>query len=206
MKMRIALIAYSVISVLALMLLVSRSNIYVAAAIFVGFLLLGHREIWSLIRHRSLPVIDERVRENLTSAIRLTGIFFFIASIVMILLMRFDVFEDTPMELILSGQLVVVGIVYLLGYHYYDHVRPNLGEKARRWLKYCLIIAGVSLSTIALAITLHNLVSSWFNFEDAFFFILALLIAPAVLAFSLLGILAIYVSGFFGTAGQGETR
>jgi hypothetical protein len=206
MKKRIALIAYSVISVLALILLLSRSNIYVAAAIFIGVVLLGHREIWSLIRYRHLPVIDERVRDNLTSAMRLTGIFFFIASIVVILLMRFDVFENTPKELILSGQLVMVGMVYLLGYHYYDHVRPNLGERARRWLRICLITAGLSLSTIALAIALHNLVSVWFNFEDAFFFILGLLAAPAVFIVSLLGVLIIYISGFFGTASQGETQ
>ncbi len=205
MKKRIVLVVYSAIAVLGLILLLARSNIYVAAAIFIGILLIGHREIWSLIRYRHLPVIDERVRDNLTNAMRLTGIFFFIVSIIIIVAMRFDVFENTPMELIISGQLLVIGIVYVLGYHYYDRVRPNLGERSRRWLKICLITAGLSLSTTALAIALHNLVSYWFHFEDAFFFILALLAAPAVLAFSLLGVVIIYISGFFGSAGQGET-
>ena len=58
---------------------------------------------------------------------RLTGVFFFIASIVLILMMRFNVFKDTPTALIISGQLVLVGIVYVVAYHYYDRVRPNLG-------------------------------------------------------------------------------
>jgi uncharacterized membrane protein len=195
MKTRWILIAYAIISMLGLMMLLSRENVYMVIALVVGFLLLGHRELWSLIRCRRLPVIDERVRNNLTSAMRLTGGFFFIASIVLILLLRFNVFRSTPMGLIISGQLAIVGIVYLVGYHYYDRVRPNLEEKAMRWLKVCLITAGLSLSTIALAIVLHNLVSAWFGFEDAFFFILGLLIAPAVLAASLLGSLAIFIKG-----------
>jgi hypothetical protein len=126
---------------------------------------------------------------------RLTGVFFFIASIVLILMMRFNIFKGTPTALIISGQLVLVGIVYVVAYHYYDRVRPNLGERATRWLKICLITAGLSLSTIAMAIALHNMVSAWFGVEDAFFFILGLLVAPAVLATSLLGSLVIYIKG-----------
>ena len=199
MKTRCILIVYCVISVLGLMLLLARENLYIVIALVLGFLLLGHRELWSLARYRRLPVIDERVRNNLTSAMRLTGVFFFIASIVLILLLRFNVFRDTSTGLIISGQLVIVGIVYLLGYHYYDRVRPNLGERAMHWLKICLITAGLSLSTVALAIVLHNLVSALFGFEDAFFFILGLLVAPAVFASSLLGILAISIKGLWAS-------
>ena len=197
MKIRWILIAYSVISILPLMMLLSRENIYVVIALVLGCLLLGHRELWSLARYRRMPVIDERVRNNLTSAMRLTGVFFFIASIVLILLLRFNVFKGTPTELIISGQLVIVGIVYLVGYHYYDRVQPHLGEKAMRWLKICLVTAGLSLSTIALAIVLHNLVSAWFGFEDAFFFILGLLVAPAVFVVSLLGSLTVFIKGLW---------
>ena len=199
MKIRWTLIVYAAISMLGVMFLLSRENVYMVMALALGFLLLGHRELWSLVRYRRLPVIDERVRNNLTSAMRLTGGFFFIASIVLILAMRFNVFEDTPTGLIISGQLVIVGIVYLVGYHYYDRVRPNLEEKALRWLKVCLITAGLSLSTIALAIVLHNLVSAWFGVEDAFFFILGLLVAPAVLAVSLLGSLVIFIKGLWAS-------
>jgi hypothetical protein len=184
---------------LGLMMLLSRENVYVVIALVLGFLLLGHREFWSLVRYRRLPVIDERVRNNLTSAMRLTGGFFLIASIVLILLLRFNVFRDTPKELIISGQLVIIGIVYLVGYHYYDRVRPNLGERATRWIKIYLITAGLSLSTIALAIVLHNLVSACFGFADAFFFILGLLVAPVVLVVSLLGSLAIFIKGLWAS-------
>jgi uncharacterized membrane protein len=179
------------------MLLLSRENVYIVIALLAGILLLGHRELWSLIKHRRLPVIDERVRDNLTGAMRLTGSFFFIASIALIILLRFNVFRDTPAGLIISGQLVLVGIVYLISYHYYDRIRPNLGEKASRWLKICMITAGLSLSTIALSIALHNLVSAWLGMEEAFFFILGLLVAPAIFAISLLGSMAIFIKGLW---------
>jgi predicted transporter len=159
-KIKWILISYAAISILVLMMLLSKENVYVVIALVLGFLLLGHRELWSLVRYRRLPVIDKRVKNNLTSAIRLTGVFFFIASIVVILMMRFNVFPDTPTSLIISEQLVLVGIVYVVGYHYYDRVRPNLGERATRWLKIYLITAGLSLSTIALAIVPHNLISA----------------------------------------------
>jgi hypothetical protein len=195
MKTRITLISYSVISILGLMLLLSRENIYVVGAIILGVLLLGHRELWSLVRYRRLPVIDERVKDNLTSAMRLTGILFFILNIVLILMLRFNVFKGTQTSLLISGQLVLVGMVYLIGYHYYDRVLPHLGERAVRWLRICLITAGISLSTIALAIVLHNMVSALLGLEEGFFFILGLLVAPAVLVISLLGSLGIFIKG-----------
>jgi hypothetical protein len=205
-KIKWILIAYTIFSLLGLMLLLSRDNVYVVIALVLGFLLLGHREIWSLVRYRQLPVIDERVRDNLTSAMRLTGVFFFIASVVLILLLHFDVFKNTPTGLIISGLLVIVGIVYVIGYHYYDRVKPNLGKRATRFLKICLVTAGLSLSTIAAAITLHNMVSALLGYEDAFFFILGLLAAPAVLAISLLISLIIYVRGLFGSHIRGESQ
>jgi len=203
-KIRWIIISYSIISILGLMLLLSRENIFVVMALLLALLLLGHRELWSLIRYRQLPVIDERVRDNLTSAMRLTGIFFFIASIILILLMHFDVFENTPASLIISGLLVIIGIMYVITYYYYDRVQPNLGMKSMRLLKIFLAAAALCLSSIALAIVLHNMVSALLGFEDAFFFILALLIAPGILVISLLGSFVIYIQGLFGTSRHGD--
>jgi hypothetical protein len=204
-KIRWILIAYASISLLGLMMLLSRENIYVVMALVLGFLLLGHRELWSLIRYHRLPIIDERVRTNLTNATRLTGSFFFVASVVLILLLHFNVFNNVSTGLIISGLLVIVGIVYVFSYHYYDRVCPSLGERATLWLKICLITAGLSLSTVALSIVLHNMISAWFGFEDAFFFILGLLVAPTTLVVSLLGSLGIYVSGLFASSDRSES-
>jgi hypothetical protein len=149
--------------------------------------------------------MDERVQYNLARALQVAGVFFFIISIVLILVMRFNVFHDEPAGLIISGQFVVVGLVYLIGYHYYDRVRPNLGKRALRWLKICLITAGVSLSTVALAIVLHNMISALFGFEDAFFFILGLLVAPTLIVISLLGSLGIYIKGLCNSFREVQT-
>jgi hypothetical protein len=204
MKKAIAL-TLAAIALLGLLVLLSRENILVAVVILVGFLLLGHREIWSLLRHHRMPVIDERVQSNLTSAMRATGIFFFIAIVVLLLLFRFNVFKNTPKELIISGQLVVVGVVYLLSYYYYDRVLPALAKQGRKWKKIFLISAGVSLAAIPLSILLHNLVDMVFHFEEAVFFILAVLVGPAALVLSLLGLLVIYLTGLFGSSGRGDT-
>jgi hypothetical protein len=206
MKTKIALGIYASISLLGLLLLLAWENIYVIAALILGMLLLGHRELWSLIRHGHMPVIDERVRDNLSGAMRLTGIFFFIASIVLLLLLRFNTFKNTPKELLISGEFVIIGIAYIIAYYYYDRVRPGLGEKALRWLRICLTTAGLSLSTGALAVILHNLISAWSGMEEAVFFILAVLIAPAVFVLSLLGCLGIYLKGLFRLAGEGELK
>lgn len=204
MKIKWILIAYSIIGILGLMLLLSRDNIYVAIALILGFILLGHRELWSLLKYRRLPVLDERVQNNLTGAMRFTGVFFFIACVILILLLHFDVFENTPTGLIVSGLLVLVSLIYVIGYYYYDRVQPNLGRRAKRFLGICLVTACLSLSTVAFSITLHNLLSALFNIEEAFFFILGLLIAPALLVISLLGSLVIFAKGLFNSTGGGE--
>ena len=199
MKMKWVLTTYAVISILALMLLLSVENVYVVIALAIGMLLLGHREVWSLIRYRRLPVIDERVRTNLTCALRITGVFFFIAGIVLTLMLRFNVFRETSTGLIISGQMVVVGLVYLVSYHYYDRVKPNLDEKTLHWLKRFMATAGLSLSTVALGIVLHNMIYAWFGVEDAVFFVLALLVAPAVLLVCLVGGIVIYSKGLLAS-------
>ncbi len=199
MKARYILIVYVIISIIGLLLLLSRENVYVVAGLFLGAVLLGHRELWSLVRHRRLPVIDERVRDNLTRALRLTGGFFFIGTVVLLVSMQFDVLEDASAALIISGQLVLVGFVYMIGYHYYDRVRPALGTRALRWLKICFSTAGLCLGTVALSIVLHNLISMWINAEEGFFFILAIIVAPAVLVISLLVVLGIFFKGLWSS-------
>lgn len=206
MKKKVILISYSVICVLILMLMLARENVFIIAAIALGFVMLGHREIWSLIRYHRMPVIDERVKDNLNSAMKLTGVFFFTASIILILLMRFNVLHDTSKEILISGQLLLVGLVYVLSYYYYDRVLPNMGERSMRWMKACLIIAGVSIGTAAISIVLHNLIGALFDFEEAVFFILGVLVAPGVFALSILGLIVLYLKGLFGSAAQGDPQ
>jgi hypothetical protein len=204
LKKKVILISYSIICVLILMLMLAKENIFIIAAIALGFVMIGHREIWSLIKYHRMPVIDERVKDNLNGAMRLTGFFFFIASIILILLMRFNVLRDTSKEALISGQLLLVGLVYILSYYYYDRVQPNIGERSMHWVKVCLVTAGVSIGTAAISIVLHNLIGALFDFEEAVFFILGVLVAPGVFVLSILGLVILYVKGLFGSAGHGE--
>jgi len=206
MKIKLLLIIYSVISLMALLLLLSLENIIVVAALLLSLLLLWYRELWSLVRNRHLPVIDERVRENLTGAARITGAFCFIASVIVILLLRFNVFKNVSTSLVVSGLLVAVSLVYPAAYLYYDRVLPNLGSGSLRWLKIFLLTAGISLSTIAFSIAAHNLVAFLFHLEEPFFFVLGLLIAPAIFVISLMCAIFVYFSGLFRTSRHGEMR
>ncbi len=206
MKMRLFLIIYSIISLLGLLLLLSRENIVVVAALFLSLLLLWYRELWSLIRYHRLPVIDERVRHNLTGAARITGAFFFIASVILISLLRFNIFKNVSTSLVVSGLLVTVSLVYSAAYLYSDRVLPNLGRSSVHWLKIFLITAGLSLSTIAFSITVHNMVAFLFHLEEPFFFILAVLVAPALFIISLLCVICLYFFGLFRTSNHGELR
>ena len=46
------------------MLLISLQAYYVAVALVAGAVIMGHRELWSLLKNRKFPPVDERVREN----------------------------------------------------------------------------------------------------------------------------------------------
>lgn len=67
---RLILIAYAIISVLGLMILLSRENVYVVGALLLSFLMLGYCELWSLARFRRLPVFDERVSKTLRKPLK----------------------------------------------------------------------------------------------------------------------------------------
>lgn len=70
MKTKRAFIAVSVIALIVTIILISLKAYYVAVALIVGTLIIGYREIWSLIRRRKLPPIDERVKENTGKSVR----------------------------------------------------------------------------------------------------------------------------------------
>ena len=67
MRTKIAFLAVSIAALLVAIILISLKAYYVTIALVVGTLIIGHRELWSLIRRRKLPPVDERVRENATS-------------------------------------------------------------------------------------------------------------------------------------------
>ncbi len=209
MKTKKLFLAVSITALILTIILISLKAYYVAVALVVGMLLMGHRELWSLIRRRKLPAIDERVRENVSKSIRNGFIFLVIA--LAFLMLPFSVrLTETPNTVhILGGLFLSGGAVYLLSYLFYDRVQPTLGEGGLRILKIFLLVAGISLGTFIISVALHNVIYGllilWFGEDfwdrigvgdEPVFFIIALL-SIVGFAIGLIGSLVIFLKGLF---------
>ena len=150
---------FLIISITALVvaiLLISLKAYYVAVALVVGALLLGHRELWSLIRRRKLPVIDERVKENTSKSVRNGFIFLVMALAFLILPFTVRLTEGPETMHVLGGLLIAGGITYLLSYIFYDRVEPGLGERGLKILRIFLLVTGISLASAIIKTSAGN--------------------------------------------------
>ena len=125
MKTKRALIAIAIIALIVTLILISLKAYYVAVALVVGTLIMGHREVWSLIRRRELPAIDERVKENVSKSVRNGFIFLVIALAFLMLPFSVRLIETPDTVHLLGGLFLSGGIVYLFSYLFYDRVQPG---------------------------------------------------------------------------------
>jgi len=189
--------------------LISIRAYYVAIALVVGTLLIGHREFWSLIRRKKLPPIDERVRENTSKSIR-NGFIFFALALAFLMLPFSTILISEPVTVhVLGGLLLSGGAVYLLSYLFYDRAGPRLNEKWLKMLRIFLVVAGISAGTFIISVFLHNaiygLFIQWFGAdfwdrvgmpdEPVFFFIA--LLSVVAFAVGIIGSLVIFIKGLF---------
>lgn len=195
MKMKRALIGISIAAAVTAIILISFRAYYVLVAIIIGGLLIGHRELWSLLTTRKLPPFDERVRENTSRSIRNGFIFFAAASV--FLMLAFSINQTWKPELlhVLGGLFISAGAAYLLSYLFYDRVEPSLSERGLRMLKIFLIVAGSSVAVFILSVFLHNMISGLFGKEEPVFFVIATIIAPLGLVIGLIGSLVLFIQG-----------
>ena len=63
MRTRKVFIGVFITALLVTIVLISIKAYYVAIALIIGILLIGYRELWSLLVTRKLPPFDERIRE-----------------------------------------------------------------------------------------------------------------------------------------------
>jgi len=173
---------------------------YVAVAIIIGGLIIGHRELWWLITRRKLPPFDERVRANISQSIRNAFVCFAVAIVFLMLFFSFDWDWSPDAVDLLGGLFLGVGVVYLLSYLYYDRAQPRLGERGLKMLKVFLLLVGISLGAFIISAFLHNVISGIFDIEEAVFFVIASIIAPAGFVVGLVGSLVIFIKGLFGRA------
>ena len=209
MKTKRLFLAVSITALIVAIVLISLKAYYVAVALAVGTLLIGHRELWSLLRRRKLPPIDERVRENTGKSIRNGFIFFVLATAFLMLPFSVRLIEGPDTVHVLGGLFISAGAVYLLSYLFYDRVEPGLGEKGLKLLKTFLLVAGISLGAFIISVFLHNAIYGllihffgadfWDRIgmadEPVFFFVA--LLSVVAFAVGIIGSLVIFIKGLF---------
>ncbi|MBL7166303.1 MAG: hypothetical protein ISS55_07460 [Dehalococcoidales bacterium] len=198
--MKRSILAVSITALVITVVLIVMEAYYVAVALVVGTLIMGHREVWSLVRRRKLPIIDERVRENLSKSVR--NSFVFLAMALAFLMLPFSTalaVEPKPQH-VLGGLFLSGGAVYLLSYIYYDRAEPRSTERRHRMLKTFLIVAGIAVAAFIISVFLHNAISALFDIEEAVFFVIAVFISPLALLVGPVGSLVLFVMGLLGKA------
>ena len=195
MKTNRFFLAVSITALVLTVVLISMRAYYVAVALFIGTLLMGHRELWSLLRRRKLPPIDERLRENTGKAVRNGFIFFAIATAFLMLPFSVKLIETPDTVHVLGGLFLAAGAVYLVSYLFYDRVEPNLDERWFKMLRIFLLVAGISLGVFIISVFLHNALSGLFGVEEPVFFVIAVFVSPLAFAVGLVGSLVIFSKG-----------
>ena len=197
MKTKRILLAVSTTALVVTILLISLRAYYVAIALVSGTLIMWHRELWSLMKRRELPPIDERVRESISKSIRNGFIFFAIASAFLMLPFSVMLIEKPGTVHVLGGLFLSGGTVYLLSYLFYDRAEPRMDERRLKMVKKFLLVAGISLATFIISVFLHNALGGLFAIEEPVFFIIAVFISPVAFAVGLVGTLVLFIAGLF---------
>ena len=197
MRTRRALLAATIIAIVLMVALISTREYYIAIALGVEVLLVFRREIWHLARYRKLPPFDERFQENVKKAARNSFVYMSIATVFLMLAYALNVdyiVDYAPLQ-VLSWMLISSGLVYLLGYIFYDRAEPKLRppEVERFWT--FLRIAGIAFGSGITSIFLHNVISRLGAVEEPVFFLIGVLLAPAAMGVGLVGGLVFFIKG-----------
>ncbi|MDA8219608.1 MAG: hypothetical protein M0Z94_18570 [Dehalococcoidales bacterium] len=175
---------------------------YVVIALLIAALMVGYREVWSLLRWRRLPPFDERVQENMAGALRNGFVFFVLASAFLTALFGLVSVPGSAVGYVVGGLLIAGTAAYALSYLYFDRVKLTSSERGLRMLKAFLAVAGGSICLFVVGVVLHNAISALLNVEEAVFFLLAVIVAPLAFAIGVLGSAALFVKGLFSRAEQ----
>jgi hypothetical protein len=197
MKAKRTILAVCITALILTILLISLRAYYVAVALVAGMLIIGHRELWSLVTKRKLPPVDERVRQSSSKAVRNGFVFFAIATAFLMLFFAVNQSANPDVVHVLGGLFVSAGVVYLLSYLFYDRVEPKLDERGLKVMKTFLLLAGISLGAFIISVFLHNALSGLFEIEEPVFFFIAVFVAPAGFAVGLIGSLVMFLRGLF---------
>ncbi len=70
-------------------------------------------------------------------------------------------------------------------------------------LKKFLLITGISFGVFIVSVVLHNALSALFGVEEAFFFVIAVFIAPAAFAVGAVGSIILAIARWRKSRGEG---
>jgi len=200
MRTRKMFIGIFITALLVTIVLISVKAYYVAIALIIGILLIGYRELWSLLTTRKLPPFDERIRENIGKSVR-NGFIFLVIALAFLMLPFSTILVTKPETAhVLGGLLLSGGAAYLLSFIFYDRVEPKLRERGLRMLKVFLMTAGISVAVFILGVFLHNALSALFGVEEPVFFFISVFLAPLGFAVGLIGSLVIFIQGLLAKA------
>jgi hypothetical protein len=187
-----------IITLVVTVLLIAVKQYYVAVVLFLGIIIMRHREIRSLLTGRGMPPADERVRENESRAIR-NGFIYFAAATAFLMMPFGEIVTDrldTPH--VLGALFLSSGLVYMLSYLFYDRAGVQMSRKRLKLLKTFLIVGAMSLPTFIVGVFMHSILSALLDIEEPVFFVIAVIVAPLVLAVGIIGSLSVVISGLFG--------
>ncbi len=198
MKAKKILCVVFITALVIALVMIALEQYYVAVALVVGTVIMRHRELWSLIKERTLPPVDERARENTSRAIRNGFVFFAVVTAFLLLPFSVRLTEEPVTVHVLSVLFLSVGLVYMLSYLFYDRVEPRMMENYLRKFRLFLMIAGLLLGIGIISIFLHNAISGLFGFEEPVFFIIGVIVAPLGLVAGIVGSLVFFIMGLAG--------
>ncbi len=155
MKNRLMLIITLIIAFAVSTVFIVSEMYYIAAAIIVGFVVVGHQEIWSLLRHGKLLPIDERVTGNMGKAIR--NSFLSLIILLALILLSGGSMRGMP-EFFLGGILILVEVVYLITYLYYEYMEATLDGRALKILKAFLLLSAISVFIFIFSAYFSNII------------------------------------------------
>ena len=200
MRTKKVFIGIFVTALLVTIVLISVKAYYVAMALIIGILLIGYRELWSLLTTGKLPPFDERIRENIGKSVR-NGFVFLVFALAYLMLPFSTILITKPDTAhVLGGLLLSGGAAYLLSFVFYDRVEPKLGGRGLKMLKMFLMTAEISVAVFILGVFLHNALSGLFGVEEPVFFFISVFLAPLGFAVGLIGSLVIFIQGLLAKA------
>jgi hypothetical protein len=187
---------FSVTALIIAIIFIALKFYSVAAVIIIGALIAGHREIWSLIRYRKMPPNDERVKENINKSIRNSFLAFMIISLITLLFYVVEEFAQIDLEYFLVVLILLVELVYVISYLFYDKIEANLGKRDINVLKILTVFEAASLVFFILQIFFPGMICLFLGITDDGPILTIVALAPiGIFALGIIGSSAIFIKG-----------